>query len=66
MKGINALFLETYRTCHVFGFIGKHKDRKIKADTRDRDGDVKSGRCQAGLVVSVMKTAGPSQAARCP
>lgn len=66
MKGIYALFLETCRTCHVFGFTGKHKDRKIKAGTRDREGDVKSGRCQAGLVVSVMKTAGHSQADRCP
>lgn len=42
-------------TCHIFGFIGKNKDRKIKANTCDKKGGVKSGRCQVALVLCFMK-----------
>ena len=45
-------------TCPIFGFIGKNKDRKIKADTCDMKGGVKSGRCQVALVLNFMKKQG--------
>jgi len=45
-------------TCHIFGFIGKNKDRKIKANTCEKKGGVKPGRCQAALVLSCTKKQG--------
>lgn len=52
------MFLETYGTCHIFGFIGKNKDRKIKANTCDKKGGITSGRCQVALALSFMKKQG--------
>lgn len=45
-------------TCHNFGFTGKNKDRKTKANTCGKKGGVKSGRCQVALVLSFMKKQG--------
>jgi len=36
-------------TSRVFGFMGKNKGRKIKANACDREGGAKPGKCQAGL-----------------
>lgn len=53
-------------TCHIFGFIGKNKDRKIKANTCDKKGGVKPGRYQVALVLSFMKKQGHLKQPRCP
>lgn len=45
-------------TCLIFAFIGENNDRKIKANTCDKEGGVKSGRCQVAQVLSFMKMLG--------
>lgn len=49
-KGLMFVFRDVQNsTSHVSGFMGKNRDRKIKANTCDREGGAKPGKCRAGM-----------------